>query len=259
MKPRGRIIIMRGPDIALGPFLCQERPGKQTLRLVNVTTGQALVSEFRKDDYTPISQYRPNGLSPPFQPNHLGMFFMPFSKAFGFGRRLSMGNQHDFIGDLCVRLPIRRYTLLARKGRIVKSVKTKDPRDCVEYRSQAPDLVVEFNWETSDDFDMRIVEPDGTELSKFNTRTTAGKLTRDFAESNCQGVANSEQAIYSSSENIQTGEYRVIVTHFEGCRFGAVKYVLRATVRGKVVLTRSGQNDFNGRKVIENIKFRVTL
>lgn len=157
-------------------------------------------------------------------------------------------------------LPIREYATQPKNN--ARSVKVRPERTaCVAFRITAPALHVELHWNSSDDFDLNLVEPDGDMIGLLNQRKTeAGKLNGD----NSKGFCNinlpkgKENIVYFPGGPIERGRYEFFVEHATKCSPRPTKWVVKVLKRGKVVLVKSGMSRRLGkeRREVVNGKFR---
>lgn len=126
-----------------------------------------------------ITKYQPKGLSPRFPQNSFNLLpirFPPVPGEMGLARRGSVGNQEDFVDDLCILIPITRYAVLDGNGKVQRKVSTRQRIDCISARVRAPLILVELTWNSDDDFSLHVTEPNGEKLYFRNQRSeTDGK------------------------------------------------------------------------------------
>lgn len=63
--------------------------------------------------------------------------------------------------DLCIMLPITRYRVLDVNRTVVRRVETRERIDCISIRVRAPLILVELTWNSADDLDLEVTEPNG--------------------------------------------------------------------------------------------------
>ena len=156
----------------------------------------------------------------------------------GIGRIASTGNQEDFLDDLCVTLPIRRYNIETSDGSVFPAVSTNNERDCVSFRTINQPILVEVTWDSADDFDLSIQGPDG-----------GGRLIRDNNIGQCNGgpPQGKEAVVFDTAT---AGTYEITLRHFNNCG-GRTRFTVNAIVNGVRVFQRRGRSSVDGRIVLE--------
>lgn len=255
VRDPGARIILRGFGTALSSYVCL--PGPESLGIIR-ETGEALVSK-TGNARTPISKYRPRRLSKRFPKNYFRLYPLPrLGGLKGLGRRKTQGNQNDFLEDLCVVLPITQYDLLNTDGTVGETVTTSRKKSCVSFLTRNPELLIELFWDSSDDLDLTLTEPDGDIIAKGNPKSELGKLNNDNNVAGCGIVPVGKEAIfYRKGTPIETGTYQINVKHFNNCGNGPTKWTLRVILKGMNILTKSGSSDLDKRQVIETASFTL--
>lgn len=245
----GRSLLLRDGGIASNPFVCRrvvERKGEDNINeAVRVLkTGEAEVHPAKDRSQMPppfvrISKYRPPGLKPRFPKDYFSLQrinFPPIPGEKGFARKGSVGNQEDFVDDLCVLIPIKSYTVMTEQQEEVKNVRTRERADCLSVRTIAPLLLVELTWNSGDDLDLSIREPNGNVID-FRKRksSTGGRLIGDQNPGRCREQAPNgrEQIRWLRSDSPESGDYKITIRHFENCGFGASTWSLAVALRGQ--------------------------
>lgn len=232
--PEAPYTLLGAPGTATSPFVCNSADD-----VFQVKTGEARVyTEDHQlgDLYIPISLWRPASLSHSFSSDFMTAFKMSHLDFFGIGRLPTFGNQWDFLHDRCMILPIEKYrTMPGSGGRTIDS--TGDPRACVAFRTTAPTLHAEVIWDSQDDFDLGIVEPDGSIIDRFCPRSNAGKLNGDNNEGFCNTAltAGKENIVFLPGGPVQRGRYEVFVQHTKSCSRRFTTMILRIMKRGVVI------------------------
>lgn len=255
----GPRLIVRDANVASFPFVCRKivPSGRdffnQTVRVGK--TAEALVhpADDRNESprpFVPISKFRPDGLSPPYPKTYFSLRdidrFPPLPGEKGISRSANKGNQEEFIDDLCVYIPIRSYDLLNEDLSLDRRVRrTKELEDCVSFRTTAPRILVELTWDSPDDLDLRVEEPNGNVVSFRKPKTaTGGRLIMDNNISNC-GIdpVGREQVRWGRPGSPLEGRYIVTVQHFNNCGTGPTNWALAVTIEGENVLFEKGTSD----------------
>lgn len=236
-RPKGTRTILRGPDSSRSGFICRNFRNGRTLGTIR-STGTALIETGAST--TPINKWSPAGLNRSFPRNYFRLYNILFLKGLqGIGRRPSRGNQEDFLDDICVRLPIIDYDILRTDRSVFRTVSTSNPRDCVSFRTINRPILVEVAWDSSDDFDLSVEGPPGSD----------GQRLRDNLVANCGGPPAGKETV--TYRNIIPGTYTIRLFHFNNCFNRRTRWRVNAIVRGKRVLQRTGRSSVDSRQVLE--------
>lgn len=217
-SPKGKRVNLRDPGIAIPPFIC--RPRQEIGRILE--TGEAIVGLKGSSVMVPVSNYSPSGLSPPFASDYFGIygiFFPTLPGKQGVGRGANRGNQDDFAGDLCVKIPIKKYEVVRRgRKRVVTVSPRKQSKECISFTTNTPLLVAELTWLTGANFDIEVTEPDGNVIRKNQPSATGGSVINDNNNPGC-GVlkAGSEQIRWAKGTNPKRGKYTVTIIQRRNC------------------------------------------
>lgn len=257
-KNKPRIITLRDAGIASNPFICARLSDSNKLVQVKVKkSGQAKVLKFKEETkFTPISKYLKGTVTSSFSKKYFflkGITERPsIPGEIGIARLTSMGNQEQFLDDLCVNLPIKSYDVLNKKGRVVNSVsKSKKKEDCIAFRTTVPIILIELTWQNADDIDVRVNEPDGNLIAYFDLQSakTGGKLNLDQNVARCGEDSTGREQIKWNVRNEKRpldGEYKIQVRHFSTCRDGPTRWNLAVVVNGKLVVRKTGVSKLRG-------------
>lgn len=251
--PKASFQILGAPQKSQLPYICL--PGESVGEILR--TGEASVRQGRS--FVPISRWRPAGLRRNFPAQFLRAFGTPFLPHSGVGPSGSNANQYSFLHNQCWILPIRRYQKInLANGRVTGRVDVNGRNQCVAFRSTAPAIQVQLSWDTQDDFDLEIIEPDGDKLNFGNKRTEHGRFNGDNNVGFCSTklLFGREDAVYFPSPNIEKGRYRVIVRHFTKCATRPTNWTVRVVVNGRVVLTRTRFSGVGENAVVGTLAFR---
>lgn len=234
--PQAAFILLGAPRTALSPFIC-----KSGNDVFDVKTGQARVfteGVHSRDSYTPISRWRPRSLSHSFRGNAIKAFKMTYIDFYGIGRMPTKGNQWKFLHDRCMILPIRSYrTRPGPSGRVINV--RGDRTACVAFRTSAPTIHAQLIWNSADDLDLGIVEPNGNIIDNFCPRSSAGKLNGDNNEGFCDTglTQGKENIVFFPGGPIQRGSYEVFAKHSKSCTGGSTEARLQVMKNGVVVIS----------------------
>lgn len=184
----------------------------------------------------PLSEWRPVGLRIPFQKNFFYTKRIPGNDKSGLTFRTPRQNQHKFMNDVCVILPIKEYQRFVN-GKF-KKVRIQGSQECLAVVIEVPTVVVELQWFSGDDMDLSVREPKGYRLSKDYKRRTSrcGRFVKDNGVDSCGlfGAVKERVQYRLPCERFQRGRYTATVKHFANCGNGSTPYVLRVIVNGRL-------------------------
>lgn len=249
-RPAGARLLLRAPNTALSARLC--RPGRLPLARV-LASGEANVSAAGGAP-APASQFAPAGLAPPLRRDFFKVFPLPTGRQ-GVGRKRSFGNQERFLDGLCVVLPMERFEVARGKGGV--RVREGDERDCVSFVTSNPAVLVELSWNTRDNLDLAVEEPDGDVVSREKPRSENGRLTNDNNVGCGRGRSGKEAVVYGSAGEVETGGYTAVVRHTRNCGGPRTRWKVRIVVRGELVKVEKGFSEGGGGQVIAEVPFNV--
>lgn len=246
------------PDVSASDSICKNR--RNFFVGIVGETGEALVTT-RGFSRVPISEYRPEGLTQSFSRSFFKTFRMPRAVTSGVGHQNLQGNQHKFIDDLCVRLPIRSYQRVNFRGnRVLNRISTTNPRDCIAFTTEVPRIIIELMWQSGDDLDLHVIEPDGDEVFFGNMQTEAGELLEDMTSfCGTPGLTGRERTVYVADGPIENGSYTIQAQHFNNCGDGSTKWRIRVFIDGKLTETRRGNSNQDNNEIIDNSVFSITV
>lgn len=252
---------MRAPDTSLSSYICH-RDIQQLGRVKE--TGEALVATGQtRKPLVPISQFSPRGLRVPFRKNFFQLYRIPFlGGEQGVGRTKTIGDQRKFTDDLCVVLPIKKWDVLRADGTAEKTVTGSSKGACVAFKTRQPVIFVELTWDTSDDLDISVQEPDKDFVNAFSPKSEAGRLSNDDTAMVCGASRIGRESILYPWEKrnfVKNGKYIVTITHFTNCGNGPSKWRLRITVDDKVVRVARGRTNKQSGETVATAKFSVFL
>lgn len=257
LAPVGRRIQLRDPGIALPPFICRKDLNLGTV----LEAGEARVAPRKgRRKFTRISRYNPPGLSEPFSRSYFDIYgiFYPPVESFkrGIGREGNSGNQDDFAGDLCVILPIKKYTVINKKGK-AKTVRGKGKRDCVSFTTTTTKLLIELTWVNPDDLDLVLEEPDGTIISKDDLRSSSGGALNGNNNANgCKTLdVGKEQVNYKKDTTPLSGTYKVTLIHRGNCKKGPTPWGLYIISEGSLIGGWTGESNLDNGQTIGTFEF----
>lgn len=261
LRPSGTTVLIRDHRVASTPFLCL--PGLKLGRIL--LTGEALVTPVKGGGaFVPISSYQPLGLRPRYPKNYFGLSeisFPPLPGKYGISHVPSSGNQFETANDICVLIPIQRYELFRADGSL-RTVNTNDLSDCISYRVRAPKLLIELSWDSSDDLELIVREPQPSSFVISNDNMNApsgGRLINDHPLFSCTDQqAGREQVRYLQDHTPPSGEYTVLGRHFENCGKGPTAWNVAVVYNGvRFASGRGRSNTFNDKKSIFKITFTI--
>ncbi|CDF32258.1 unnamed protein product [Chondrus crispus] len=252
--PKASFTILGAPSTAQLPFIC--RPGQKVGEVLK--TGEAQV--FDSGRYVPISEWSPRGLRRNFISTYIRPFKVPALPHSGLGRLSSSVNQHSFLHDQCMIIPVNRYEIINyATGRPTRILNASGRTECVAFRTTAPTIEVKLTWDSQDDFDLEVEEPDGDVLSFRNTRTEYGKLNGDNNAGRCDSDSDlffgRENVVYFPNPNIETGRYKVRVIHYNKCSRRPTNWKLMVVINGAVKVKQSKFSAVEGPETVGTAAF----
>lgn len=138
----------------------------------------------------------------------------------------------------CVKLPIGRWENGKRK------IISRDRR-CVGFTAVVAKVEVRLSWDSEDDFDIFVREPNNIVVS-FDGDGVGGFLVQDqgFQDEQCTNPIRSgrtERIVYPVSANFTPGEYVVFAVLSDKCPGSdPARYKLQIVKDGKVIFEKSG-------------------
>lgn len=252
--PKAAFTILHGPNTASLPYIC--KPGSN----IGMVKGSLEARVFFRGNFVPISRFSPPGLTARFPRNFIKTTKIPFLPWSGISRVPTQGNQWNFLHDRCMIMPVTKYEEIDPNTQLpLRIVNTGGTgTNCVAFRTTAPAIQVELLWDSGDDFDLAVTEPDGDVIDFNNKRSEAGKLNGDnnvgFCDSNLE--FGKENVVYFPGGPIETGTYTVKVTHFTKCGNAPTVWRLGVAVDGAIVVTKRGVASQGGEQVVLTTTFR---
>lgn len=253
--PKAPFYLLNAPNEASIPYICRSRTsiGRITgTREAGVATGEGLV---------PISKWSPPGLRTPFAPRFFSTGNIPLFPWSGVTRGFARGNQWPFLHDQCFVLPVTGFQIIDSDSERFLRNEVVDPSDrsnCVSFRTTAAQILIQLTWDSSDDFDLSVTEPDGDVINFLNNRSEQGKLNGDNNKGFCSADIRGgrENIVYFPSRNIESGTYRVKATHSNKCGPSATTWTLTIVKNGNVVKKRTGRANSGNNALVVNTNFR---
>lgn len=134
--------------------------------------------------------------------------------------------------------------------------------ECLSFRAIVSILTVTLTWDSNDDLDLFVVEPNGQEVF-FQNQSEKGRLLKDANRRSCRRstrMRGRETVVYRKGIMEDRGLYRVFVDHTTSCGVKAqTKWTLRVTLRGVVLKYVEGVSTFNFGSVIEGSQIQFTV
>ena len=241
--------LFRPAGIPTGPFPCEMRRSGRIRELRNVVGGEALVSPAGSGrPFVPISDFR--DATPRFQPNFFTFAHLAVTGRDSIVRRPTVGNQSDVLDNLCVRIPILQYDLLRRNGRLRRRVRPRGANACVGFLTGFPQLDIELLWDTQNNFNIRLTEPNLVEINRANpVSATGGRLGGDAGANGCIKFFPSERVRYLASATVPKGTYTIWVDNANVCS-GSSEVKLRVSFQGSVIMDTTETVVSSGSNVI---------
>ena len=166
----------------------------------------------------------------------------PFPKKFYFAKTIpSFGGRRG----ITFKTPTaEQWALLDTKCVILPVVKTdagrlpKDPDNCVSFRTQNPMIRITASWNSDDNINMRVAEPD-TEVVSAGSPSRGGVHAGDFNLDACGKVSIGKELVTYRNE-CMPGEYCVRLRMKKKCMPNRTKYSISVAIRGVEFTATSG-------------------
>ncbi|PXF44058.1 hypothetical protein BWQ96_06139 [Gracilariopsis chorda] len=123
---------------------------------------------------------------------------------------------------------------------------------CVSFRVSVTDIRVDLEWDSRDDLDVFVTQPDGRQVF-FQPTSTKGRLLRDDNRRACgrRSPGGLETVVYEGALQL-TGAYKVFAEHTRNCGKGSTTWRLRIAVQGRIVHDIGGTTNLPLGGVIED-------
>lgn len=250
----GTTIRLRSPNTAVNPYIC----------MLDGSVGRVIatgVASIRTNTFNnamvPINQWSPLGLDTPFPRRFFYGRQIPGLKLAGLAHLKPKGNQYSYLNDQCFTLPITKYEEVnTNTGEVVGEKTPSGFNNCVSFRTLAHRMLVELFWESSDDLDLVVREPDGDILSRTNPISTTGQKRNDNGKDGCGEIKVAKEGVIWRDE-VEPGTYVVRVIQYKNCLLGKAKFTLRVTLDGQEYFKRTGFADGADMSVAGIYRFRI--
>eukprot|EP00180_Rhodochaete_pulchella_P000104 Plantae.Rhodophyta-Rhodochaete_pulchella.ctg10660.p1 GENE.Plantae.Rhodophyta-Rhodochaete_pulchella.ctg10660~~Plantae.Rhodophyta-Rhodochaete_pulchella.ctg10660.p1 ORF type:complete len:328 (+),score=42.74 Plantae.Rhodophyta-Rhodochaete_pulchella.ctg10660:301-1284(+) len=234
------VLLLSTPGVPLTPAI----QVKKNDRIVHVLrSGQPLVSA-DGGALKLISRVSPDGLLRRF-PRRLFKTFDRTEYGSGIGHRFLRKNQREFLDNLCVVLPLRKF-IIQPAGPQPKLVFSTRPTDCVQFRTVVPRILVELTWTSHDLLELQLVEPNGFKFKPDNpdgNPETEGRYSIDtWTSCDSDTVRENRMSVwYPRRANADRGTYKVKIREVGGCGDPPTVFRVRVYIGGKLVLLKLGE------------------
>lgn len=262
-QPRGKRYTLPAPNVGTQGLPICRKTLKDSVRRI-VKTGEPLVIEEANPNVEiPLSKWAPGGLNVPFRPR-----FFYLGNATRFGRstlymKKLQGNQATNINNTCIRIPVFSYEQKAPRGNSITEVNTKRrvKVDCIWFAPRPANFDIVLDWDSNDDLDIEVTEPDGTVVNKNNRKSpnTCISLAKDRGSDSCFSVGppgGREESFYQKCE-APSGTIRIKAFHFRNCGKGPTNWILTVKLFGKVILERRGKSNGMLSSLVFNVRVVV--
>lgn len=175
--------------------------------------------------------------------SRLGLVESPFKPVLaplrlGGGSALALSSLVSFrdrqrLHGACVIVPIRSW-------HSDTSSRPPSTTPCVSFRVSVTDIRIDLEWDSRDDLDLFVTQPDGKQVF-FQPTSTEGRLLRDDNRRACgrNSPGGLETIVYEGALQL-SGAYSVFAEHTRNCGKGSTTWRLRVAVQGRVVHDISG-------------------
>lgn len=257
ISPIGRRINIRRAGQRHPPFICNvQRTVGRVLRTGNPQF-------FDKD----------NGVWKPLQTLPVGENSLPsrfYSSRFSsiLGQSVLVNKaiekaQHPFLDKVCIRLPIERFEEIDSDGNVVGVISNSgNPNtDCVSFTSGSPKVAITLYWESSNDIDLLVTEPDNDTLRPSNPRSEAGGrhvTDAGAGPGECGAIVVGREIVsYSRTSSPELGTYTISAFNNRDCTENT-RYELTVLVEGQPKLFKRGTITVRRRETQQLSLFQLT-
>lgn len=259
-----RRLQLQAANVTAPPIICRRRM-TDTLGYITEMGEPMTIDE--EGNQVQLKDWRPEGLDTPFESN----FFYPSKfeslRKSSVARKAFLGNQIEYIDKICVQIPITSFQRRDGhyEGNDTKVIETRgrQSRDCVSFIPQVAELLVEMEWDSVDDFDLKLLEPDGTIVNKNNLESpSGGKFRVDGSAEKCfsrraRKVSTGKERILYRQVSPPPGTYTLKGYHYYNCGFGSTRWRLRVTYNMKLILNETGMDDGGFSSIAFNHSFTL--
>ena len=170
------------------------------------------------------------------------------------------GNQNRFTHGTCFYVPVKTYALQLPNRRCTL-VDAEKASDCFVFVAYTPDIIFELQWfDTGDDLDLIVTEPDGSTVNYTHTRSVCGRMhSGDGGIDGCDVAKETREKVeyFRSCPDFQRGKYKLAVRHLTNCGEGGTRYYLRAIQDGKVIKQIDGHSYSRESVIIANMDVEI--
>lgn len=154
-------------------------------------------------------------------------------------------------------VPVTKYEIYGRRG--LRIIETEDEDECISFTARVPDVLIEAVWDSGDDMDLSVREPDGTLVNYLHTKSSCGSLGKDNSVDACGIFLRGHERITYQRECLKQGDgkYEAILRHTVNCGHGATSWVLKVVVDGRFRRVIRGVSNGSDEMVAASIKFRL--
>lgn len=220
------------PGLGQDPYIC--RPFEAPFDLVTEIGTPKIFSSGR---YIDLWKWNPRGLSRQFRRDFLGVGVLKTNYNSGIiPKQYPIGNQWEYLHNRCMIMPIFKYKIRTENG-VEERYTDKKKEDCVAFRTTAPEVLINLQWDSGDDFDLVVVEPDGDVLDSFETDSESGYLVKDNGRRLClRDLKGVQENILYFPGKAKKGNYIIQVRHVTSCTSKPTFWCVRAFQGGRVKL-----------------------
>lgn len=160
----------------------------------------------------------------------------PYKSAIGY-TGVAPRSAINRLDGACVEMPVGRWE--DSNGKI----RSRD-RGCVAFQVFVSQVEIVLEWNTFDDMDVVVEEPDGNIVSIFET-TGKGVLLKDqFASCfETPPTTRRERIGYKPSVDLVKGTYKVKVLHFFNCETGPSNFKISVVKDGATIAEKTGTSN----------------
>lgn len=238
--------VLRPPGHPMGGIFCNPEEAGISI-LDDVRLGEAMVRPLnqRMAPFSNISTYNPDGmLSPMF-----GKKYFKQTDGLRTGsaitRQESAGNQFNYIGDLCVKIPAHKYREIGPMGP-GPLIRDTSPDSCVAIITRVTTIFIQVTFTSLADYDIILTEPDGTTVDPVNNSSPSGgkhgQSRNDFSPLPCISprpqpyvIKRREKVEYPVGSMPQSGKYKIKMIKRDNCDMGPISFELNVLYKDNKV------------------------
>lgn len=255
-----------GPRIDFGPsgelipdYLCKEDGSAMKV----LRTGSVYV---RPDDninsFVLLRSWEPQGVTSPFQRKSFFSKEIRGKSNTGLVRKEFTETQYNALDSLCVEMAVTKYEKIIRNSDGSTSImvaSSNDRQDCVSFKVGAHHLVVSLFYDSDDNWNFELIEPNGNKLNVRSPESRHGIYPLDSGAGAC-GVAECLREVAFYPETCVPGQYSVRIFIQKQCPENVgkrVNFKLSVTLKGTEIVSRMGSSTAEAKTDVDFVAFTI--